>query len=373
MTQPSVLDSASTFPPSSLLFPARASPIVCATDAVEVLLHLAIELFNGASLSTACTRICLRRHQARHFGSSVSTSDQDGMKKSTIRQHPIASAVVFLASLTQAVKVFGFEGIKWAQVIAAFYLGSYLVLAAVQVLAQDENAPALPDLDSPAWTTSKQRTFFQLQVMTLGLASSIASFVMCSWVVYKLCADGKGEFNTIAIYASHNSLSGTFLVFSMIAVTCIHMVFALVAFAVIMGPLAWIFLIIREALLGTRRLPGVDRVLTTLFGFLWSGLALYLYLKWVTTYQITGHGVFGGTIAGAGVLVFGLICVELAIFLVVMVFGRKRRRVLSSKLVAAGFLMLLFSLMHLVVACLYFGYVFDPKGTAKPAWTEKLG
>ena len=127
MTQPSTLDL--TFPQNSLLFPSRSSPVICAADALEVIIELPYHIFNGFHIRDAALRVNWNRAR-RRLGTDVTQLVEIAGEK-----HPKTFAILLVATLLQAIKLWGCHGIFWTHVLAGIYLSSYLVLVGVGYLA----------------------------------------------------------------------------------------------------------------------------------------------------------------------------------------------------------------------------------------------
>ena len=132
MTQNSIYDR--DFP-SGVLFPARSSPLVCATDALEVFLRLIGYMYAGASAPAAARRVVQKRIWQPPQSIAVATAADQPLTLGD--QHPQAHIVLFvLGVLPQAIKLFGMRGIPWTQVCGGLYLSSFLVIAGVSALAR---------------------------------------------------------------------------------------------------------------------------------------------------------------------------------------------------------------------------------------------
>jgi hypothetical protein len=104
-------------------FAARSSPFVRLADALEVLIELSPRVCQGHHLQQGARYFNWRR--ARNSLCPEVTLLEEG----SAGKHPFAFLTLFIVTLLQAVKIFGFEGLLWTKVWAGCFLGSYTVLA----------------------------------------------------------------------------------------------------------------------------------------------------------------------------------------------------------------------------------------------------
>jgi hypothetical protein len=126
MTQPSTLDLG--LPESSLLFTAGSSSFVCIADTIEVIIDSFIQLHRTHNIRQAAKLVHFRRARCRL---SREPEESGGEK------HPKTFFILFVVTLLQAIKLFGCQGIRWTQVLAGIYLGSYVVLAIIWFLVPE--------------------------------------------------------------------------------------------------------------------------------------------------------------------------------------------------------------------------------------------
>jgi hypothetical protein len=130
----------------------RSSPIICISDALLVLIHLTIDHRQTKSWKKAHKKLICRRFQSYVY---------DGWKKlKGSKDEPVRSnewylrLVVFVLTLAQSIKIFAYGGVIWTKVIAALYLGSFLIIEALVVWPVSK-MKAIPDTeksDSPVET-----------------------------------------------------------------------------------------------------------------------------------------------------------------------------------------------------------------------------
>ncbi|KAN0110977.1 hypothetical protein V8E51_007364 [Hyaloscypha variabilis] len=163
MTQPSGLDK--PFSQSSLLFPSRSSPFVCLADALEVLALLLIHISHGKTLRHAALEVNWQRARSR-LGQDVTE-----LEDSPAEKHPIPFGILFIATLLQAIKLFGMQGLPWTTVWAGLYLFSYVVLAMIGFLAPKD------------WRDSPPEMVIETPTGPLLYGSLGVHFICCCWVL----------------------------------------------------------------------------------------------------------------------------------------------------------------------------------------------
>jgi hypothetical protein len=110
-------------------FAARSSPFVRLADALEVLIELFLRVCRGHHLQKAARYVNWRRARNR-LGPEVTVLEEGSAGK-----HPFAFFILFIVTLLQGVKIFGFGGCCGPKSGQAAFLGSYTVLAFIQFLA----------------------------------------------------------------------------------------------------------------------------------------------------------------------------------------------------------------------------------------------
>ena len=175
MTQPSGLDK--PFSQSSLLFPSRSSPFVCLADALEVLVLVLIHISHGKTLRHAALEVNWQRARSR-LGQDVTE-----LEDSPAEKHPIPFGILFIATLLQAIKLFGMQGLPWTTLWAGLYLFSYVVLAMVGFLAPKDWRDSPPEMVIE--TPTGRPTWWKLENLSKALlyGSLGVHFICCCWVL----------------------------------------------------------------------------------------------------------------------------------------------------------------------------------------------
>jgi len=351
MTQPSYLDV--SFPQSSLLFPARSSPFVCVADTLVVFCELARLLLSGVVIREAALEVNWRRVPDRR------DSRDNILKETTIEKHPKASVVLFLGTLCQAVKIFSFQGVFWAKAAAAIYVSSYIVLAGVSLASRDLRNKYVP-------THRKHNPFAQI-VTVFGIIAVGIHGLVCCWAMFQVIhmeavlSTGPSDIHgltAVLYYVMTVLLHAVFL--------CLIMILLLVSIMMVLSGGILLPFASLETDTTVRQIRFVGIFLQMAFG----GCFLYVTYGWVVDPEHLVLYRFSNVLAqGGGLLAIGIGCLVLCMKVVAWICGRVsflQGWKLRTDLVT-------FALANLVVACLYCSFAYDPEGTIKPAWTEKLG
>jgi hypothetical protein len=331
MTQNSIFDR--DFP-SGILFPARSSPFICATDALEVLLRLIGYMYVGASAPAAARRMVQKRMWQPPRSNTITTADgannnhEDAAEPPLTLgdQHPRAQTVVFiLGVLPQAIKLFGMCGIPWTQACGGLYLSSFLVIAGVGALARRAERDTDADTSWPRAALVERimkvwdfASFWIVAVVQAGV------WLWCVWVLLLPVWDMEVKAPVLYLIL----LTPVFCIFLIIAVvpTQLALLSVLVTFVIptTLGKIAY-------------------------FAFSASLVGLYIYRM----------PDFVGFVIRVRYLSFSVYVLLAAFF--------------AAKVVPHHRLMIFFGLVNLVLSILYYRFQYDPTGTVKPLWAGKLG
>lgn len=281
---------------------------------------------------------------------------------------------MFIFTLTQEIKIFSFQGVAWVQVVAAVYLLSYLISASLQVLGQDQE---IDETYTSMNTTAEwgHRSYPRLLKNSAGMLliiSLVSSFLLCSWATSEICDSANESLHWQKLFDSHNLAVSIFLLASVVLGIYIGGTCTIVfGFAIIFVSVFGLLLLKNVALGDPNRQLSIHNPVDLLIGVLATPLLFWLFTVFVSWLWST-RGILASVADGAGMLLLSLGLSWLGAWLLIQILGRGRKRYWSSRM-DWSLLLVLISFTHLVVACLYFGYAFDPTGTVKPAWTEKLG
>ncbi|KAI9766557.1 MAG: hypothetical protein M1839_004884 [Geoglossum umbratile] len=147
MTQPSRLDEAL---PGQNIFPMRCSPLVCAMDTIEAVLHISTYLYSGQSPSEAARRYIRRRIVTDETAATAPRRGDIGVQTTVAHSNPGWHFIVFLLSaLPQGIKLLGMQGIPWTKFWGGLYLFSFLMHFFVSslVLRGRRHVLSLPSVD----------------------------------------------------------------------------------------------------------------------------------------------------------------------------------------------------------------------------------
>ena len=352
MSQSSALDTG--FKQSSTLFPARSSPIVCVADSIIILIDWSFRVIQGCTIRQAAWQVKWRILQERFDSETV-------LEKDAIQRNPFTSIVMFLGTLMQAVKIFGFEGTTWPKIIAAAYFGSYLLSAMVSVASSplERTMPSrgVNHLSVQHWEGfMSKRTQFETMIAVFGHT------VLCSFAVFHL------QHRATAEAMDANPVVSRYVGFFY----ALPIVLSLYKFSIPLGKATICYS--RELLenLSTprsgMRAVGLLRPIIRLSGILSLVVLGYLWVKeWVVIFFVLTVLV-NWFVAGLPVLLITVVGFN------VLLWGWERycsRRLLQGE--KRRVFLLLFAAFNLVLAVLYCSVAYEPSDTIKPAWTEKLG
>jgi hypothetical protein len=349
MTQPSVIDVG--LPESSLLFAARSSPFICVADALSVLFELAIHIWNGNRLREAARRINWRRARLRLRDDEITTLEENPAKA-----HPKTFLILFIATLLQAIKISGCQGMFWMQLWVGIYLCSYFVLAAVQFLAPADYRNR-PTAKEPFEYANRVVDFF------LCLLALIVHACACSWAIFQVA------------HLNDHRLSRLFEDYSDAGVMGLHTVYVCFATVVYLVEFLVPAILVITSL---SRISGVSILPKYIKLFSWIlvlPVVLYIHIKvdvfsntpplWATVARIAAQG--GGAAAVClGILILFLKGLSSASDMFGPMIWLKPQPGVPSFIVV-------FPFFNLLMAFLYYRFVYDPAGTVKSSWTENLG
>jgi hypothetical protein len=303
----------------------RGSPIICFADAVLALVQLALERYHTSSFRHAHERLIRRRFQGEIY---------DGLKQSKLNKVNILRSneqylrlVVFVLSLAQLIKIFAFEGVVWSKIIAALYLGSFLIIEALVVwpAAKMENIKDIKGSESPSVTYT-------------SVALAVAFML---WFASVACKDALGQ--------PHHTLPQ----WSAIVIGTLGTILAMPALGYSL----------RHA--RTWKQLRASAVLLLLV----VGAPIGFYFAGQHFQENTPH-ILVQIICAVLSMVWGSIGLLYAIETtkVVRQPGKDEQRKKVEQVTAWYFF-----LLHLITALLYYLFSYDAAGTTKPAWTEYLG
>ena len=371
MTQPSIVDQ--TYQPSNLLFPARASPFVCVTDTIDAVYHLTYELLNATPWRKAALNVCKKRQRDR----GIATADLE--KSWLIRQHPKASLVLFLGPLTQAIKLFSFHGLLWAKILAGIYLSSYMILAGLLVVARDDDSmrealsihhPDFEDL-TPRLRLTSWPSFI------LGCTSLTASLLFCSWEISQVCYSGEGDSELDDIFSRiQPSILSLFFFVGLLVGNSMRLLSSWICTSYIVIGSKFCIDALNLALGISTASSGWKIAFGASIYLLVYATELYFictrYVWWMVEYR----GWLARLSDGSGVILTGVGLTWAFMATLAIIFERlgfPESLLTQASRMDRSFLLVLPFFVHLFVALLYFSYMYDPTGTIRPGWTERLG
>lgn len=351
MTQPSSLDF--NVPESSLLFPARSSPFVCIADTLEVTIALCIYMYQEGNIYEAARLVNWRIARAR-LGSGVSE-----LEASPAEQHPVAFWFWFLATLFQAIKLLGMQGVPWTKVWVAFYLCSYIILAIVRSMASKDWRDRPPRVSPLGETHLFQEKVLGITRIVL-LVAAIIVHISVSWWALSPKLDKYGE--------KYNGSSSVVLdLFSLFWI-----LYFMVTTILLVSWLPWVLyrhLIGMNIRLHIGEPDFTSASVLQLIPILGFAFLFYILLSEPINQVFAVFTIIEG--GSTLMLYFGV----LFLLFTVISFISKRVSFLSFLKFDDGDYkgLLVFPFLNFLVALHYYRNVYDPTGTAKPSWTEQLG
>ena len=312
------------------------------------------------------------------LGRRVSELEANAMEK-----HPLIFSILFLVTLSQAIKFLGLQGLPWTKVWAGIYLCSYVVLAIVRALASKDwldRPPRVAPLGENA--LFKEKLLGIIRIVLLVVASAVHVSVSCwalSYTQYQYRWVYEESFGWIFAIIDASRI----IFFLCIAVSLITLLPWVLFLYLMGGNLTWISF--REQIvqryiidfeneqnyMGLRRENDHFLMLELMPVAVAVLLSCILYsLSWV----------FGNLFMTILMIIDGGSTLTLCFSLLFLLFT-----IMSAISKRVGFLsflkfddgdykaLLVFPFFNFLVALLYYRYVYDPTGTVKPSWTESLG
>lgn len=145
-----------------------SSPIVCAFDAVTIIIRLVAYSCLGLSGPVAAKKVITARR----------SGDEDtGLGElRSLEQVPFLRCVWFVGVLSQATKLMACSGLPWTQVWGCFYLASFIVVEVVNTLA----VFAVEELDSAG--DDPLERWIGLCEKVCGAVAMLLQLALLAWV-----------------------------------------------------------------------------------------------------------------------------------------------------------------------------------------------
>jgi hypothetical protein len=306
--------------------------------------------------------------------------DVEELEVSPAEKHPIAFGILFIGTVLQAIKIFGFQGVVWAKLWAISYLSSYMIVALVGFLALKDWRDNPPEIfPIRRWQRRTEYKFENLSKFLLD-KGLVAHFTCCSWIMTQILPrdwPSPGGFCYVVFMVV---VPFIVILYITMFICCLGV---LVPIALLLGIRSVVNNAIRSFL---RRYCGsLDDHTFLIFGcFYMIGWFFYSmgYLFPQIMNAFTGSdGSNPGTVFKIAQS-FSLGGAHLGLFIWVLRCCQKLLALLERTTPSLeGLISLLNSHGHLVVfaswnfleALLYYRLRYDSKGTIKPSWTDNLG
>ncbi|KAG4442108.1 hypothetical protein IFR05_002394 [Cadophora sp. M221] len=382
MTQRSYVDE--LFPASSILFAMRSSPFVCIADLIEI---IAVAIFHFVQRQTVKGRFPLGTLTDQDFDDGILAMEEKGdgeMASGTFAEsHPWVVLIFFVGTSTQAVKIFGFQGVLWAKLWAASYLLSYMAVALLPIfLPYDQRQePIIGRYRIRRWAIVNLR-------IVLHFFALAAHFFFYCWTAYQLV---HLDLSVLQQHPVPVGFWGYLIRIPFIGASAIGAI-------AVFSPL-WIFILPSVWAVGTLLRLMVDlqqvqqdanpqsfRVRIQLTARIWLccigtllavAVGMAIFMCSVATYM--DFRLHAADVVAQGLslsLFFGIPCFALIQYLISGEF--RQSGIVPSLSYSSSDLwnkacLITFAVMNFGIAILYYSIRYDPQGTIKPVWTEDLG
>lgn len=270
-----------------------------------------------------------------------------------------------LGTATQLVKIFGFQGSQlwWVKVAAAFYLGSWILIVFVSLLPPDD-AYKIDMLHADQEYLKKSFNVFGLVYLHV-----IAHTLHAQILFYAMFEVNHTESTKGMLPDETNFKYWVRALIEVVAIPPVGIVLSAIILFYFGIFCSLIIPFVSETRASMKRRAMVGRVViaSVMLGcvplILRNILVMYELLLVAST----------AFVQGGGQIIMIWTCLAIlntasGLLIKRVVFLRKMRALRFDELVIYGF-----ACANLVVICLYCAFAYDPEGTIKPTWTEKLG
>ncbi|KAH6722641.1 hypothetical protein BKA61DRAFT_179465 [Leptodontidium sp. MPI-SDFR-AT-0119] len=382
MTQRSYLDA--SFSATSVLFAMRSSPFVCIADLIEVAF---VAGFHFAQRQSCHGRLPLGSWTDPHPDVGILAIEDEGVGEASSRtvaqSHPWVVLILFVGTSTQAVKIFGFEGVLWAKLWAASYLLSYMAVALLPMLLQ-------PDQSSEPiigrYRIRRSAIVSSRAVLHFFALATHAFFFW--WTAYQLV---HLDLSVLQQHPVPVGFWGYLIRVPFIGASAIGALAVFSPLWIFILPFVWtVFTLLRVLVdlqreqrdMGHQSFRGryqlTARILLCHTGIIFSVLVgMAIFMCSVATFM--DFRLHAADVVAQGLsltIFFGIPCLA---FIQYLIYGEFRQSGIvpllsyrSSDSWNQAYL-ITFAVMNFGIAILYYSIRYDPLGTIKPGWTENLG
>lgn len=348
---------------SSILITERANPLVCLRDTFSLIFYFLVALSKRQSLSTTAALVWHWWLEDRY---GTENQEYPNLLDTPIRNHPKASALLFLGSMTQAIKIFSYQGVVWPKVLVAIYLSAYCIPVALLILAKS-------DFIYQQLHRSDTLSFIQRKKRSWSLIFSVTALGLCCWTLAKIVLKYNYEASAQRVEQSGVFTREAFQIF--LGILGVALGGSLRGVAIF-----YYFIALLSILYGivvfTHNKPSSTQedIILSLFCILYIALGCvvtYFVFPWIVTVEP------GPQVAAAlySVCLLSILLVLLYVagrVLDLVAFGILKVKDQSVVYRRTPFSVVLAS-TYLLVALLHFAFLYDTSGTVKPQWTELLG
>lgn len=308
----------------------RASPIICFLDMLSIIIRSAVYGIRKRSFKKGCTLVMTQRYANDH--ESARSALSEFKYSSPIRW------ISFLASLSQVVKLFAFEGLVWTKVWAAMYLAFFLTVE-IHVLMSKRWLSSTWPLNQPAHPEDIPRPhgFRSLPYISVALGVVFSVFFMIK---------------AAALAVNHRDRPVN-------TTDCTGIILLVCSIAIFVPPSYYSYMTRGDRKRGLRAQISLAVVLLVPAVYL---LALVQHATIPLAPQVSNYLTLGL------ILIWALASLSWAsaTFSKADLAYNDKRRIENS-------LAPVFFILNVASALLYYRFGYNPAGTVKPAWTENLG
>jgi hypothetical protein len=334
----------------------QISPVMCLLDVLIFIVRTIAYTVKTGTFSAANKEIIIERY-------TVDDVNSGAFKE--FRENTYTRWIVFAFSVPQIVKLFAFQGVLVTQICAAIFLGSFVVIELFVVLPR-----AYTSLEAPEASEYNMENagFNSLPYLTVAASTCFILYAAIQALVSIFEAHG------LALDALQST--GLTILFCGSAAFVPSGLYS--HFLRLKAPVSN-----RVAANSTRQEENEAPAVKQRRQFLaLENLLLLLILAVPTAYYVLSYllsplrrnqhaldPTTGNIVAPIMIGIWATLCLLWAsvTFKAVIASGRATTR--RVEIMLSWY----FWSLHLVAALLYYKYVYDPKGTVKPAWTEQLG
>jgi hypothetical protein len=160
-------------------------PLICAADAISIVIRLGVNLSSGLSLQSSASTVLKARYQCCDYCDGETSSNDDETFQDLEKQTTLRCLAFLYGVLPVAIKLCAVKGIPWTTTWATMYLVDFLVVELVLFFA--DSHPAATPTTTATTSTRHERvgrnSSGELFYQKLG---DVASYIQSTLLVYSL-------------------------------------------------------------------------------------------------------------------------------------------------------------------------------------------